>query len=169
MDVVISLTVWKFESNWEWSCVDFCHCGYIPARSCTCRHFFCSCQSRFRRLSLYCLTFSSPSKHHNLCNIYLKSESITGQPGFEIRRYNKSSWQISDSYCIKNESVCEGYSRTLFGNNVHEDCSHIKNRLKGFVHVTTMKKEIVVKTVRLHLLHKCHLFPDTVVTSSLSM
>ena len=115
------------------------------------------------------LSKPSPSKHHNLCNIYLKSESITGQPGFEIRRYNKSSWQISDSYCIKNESVCEGYSRTLFANNVHEDCSHIKNRLKGFVHVTTMKKEIVVKTVRLHLLHKCHLFPDTLVTSSLSM
>ena len=30
--------------------------------------------------SLFCLHFGSPSKHHNCCNIYLKSEPITSQP-----------------------------------------------------------------------------------------
>ena len=32
---------------------------------------------------------------------------------------------------MKNESVCECYSRTLLANNVHEECSYIKNRLKA--------------------------------------
>ena len=31
------------------------------------------------RVSLFCLRFGSPNKHHNHCNINLKSESITGQ------------------------------------------------------------------------------------------
>ena len=34
--------------------------------------------------SLYCLSFGSRSKHHNRCNIHLKSESITGQPASQL-------------------------------------------------------------------------------------
>ena len=37
---------------------------------------------------------------------------------------------LGSSFCSKNESACEGCSRTLFANSVHEDCSYIKKRLK---------------------------------------
>ena len=122
LDVVINLTVWKFNSNREWSCVDFCHCGYIPARSCTCRHFFCSCQSRFRRLSLYCLTFSSPSKHHNLCNIYLKSESITGQPASKFVVITNRPGRYRTVIVLRTKvfakAILERYSETMFTKTV---------------------------------------------------
>ena len=34
--------------------------------------------------SLHCLSFGSHSKHHNKCNIHLKSESITGQLALKL-------------------------------------------------------------------------------------
>ena len=49
--------------------------------------------------------------------------------GFEISYHDNISGQFLDSSCIKNESVCQYYSRTLFANNVDEDCWYIKNRL----------------------------------------
>ena len=36
------------------------------------------------RFSLYCLSFGSCSKHHDRCNIHLKSELITGQPALKL-------------------------------------------------------------------------------------
>ena len=33
---------------------------------------------------LFCLPFGSHSKHHNPCNIHLKSESVTGQPASKL-------------------------------------------------------------------------------------
>ena len=49
-----------------------------------------------------------------------------------MSRHDNSSGQLSDSCsCVENESVCQDYSRTLFANNVHDNCSYIKNRLKA--------------------------------------
>ena len=47
---------------------------------------------------------------------------------FEIGLHDQTSRQFLDSrFCIKDESVYEYYSQTLFANSVHEDCSYIKN------------------------------------------
>ena len=63
--------------------------------------------------SLFCLPFGSRSKHHNHCNIHLRSESITGN--FEIRRHHKTFRQFLDSCsCIKSESVCKYYSHVAY-------------------------------------------------------
>ena len=78
--------------------------------------------------SLFCLPFGSRSKHHNHCNIHLRSESITGN--FEIRRHHKTFRQFLDiCSCIKSESVCKYYSPMLHTNNVHKVCLYIKNWL----------------------------------------
>ena len=54
--------------------------------------------------------------------------------GFKISHHDKTFWWFSDSYsCVKNESVCIYYSQTLFANNVHEDCSYVKNWLRVFI------------------------------------
>ena len=86
--------------------------------------------ANFSVISLYTACFfCSCSKHHNRCNIHLTSELITGQLASKLL-HDKSSRQFSDScICNKKESVCENYSQTLFENNVHEDCSCIKNWL----------------------------------------
>ena len=69
------------------------------------------------------MPFGSRNKHHNRCNIHLKSESITGQPASKLVVVTKLSGNFRTVYvCIKNESICECYSRTLFADNVHEDC-----------------------------------------------
>ena len=57
------------------------------------------------------------------------------QASFEITYHNKTSEQFLDGcFCIKNESVWEYCSRTLFMNNVHKDCSCIKNWLNDDQH-----------------------------------
>ena len=84
------------------------------------------------RFSLYRLSLGSHSKHHNHFNIHLKFDSLTGQPALKfvvMRKLPESSRTVG--FCIKNESVWEDYSRTLFANNVQEDCLYIKKQLKA--------------------------------------
>ena len=81
-----------------------------------------------RRFSLFCLSSGSRSKHHNGCNNHRKSELITGH--LRNSRHDKTAGQFSDCcFYIKDESVYEYCSRTLFVNNAYEDCAYIKNRL----------------------------------------
>ena len=83
---------------------------------------------------LFCLSFGSSSRHHNRCNIYLKICITHWTAGFEMSCHDKTCGQFSvPCFCIKNVSVCDYYSQTLFTDSVHKDCSYIKNRPKTFV------------------------------------
>ena len=79
---------------------------------------------------LFCLPFGCRSKHHNHCNIHLKSESITSQL-WKSNYHDKTSGQFSENcFCIKNEPVLEFFCWTPFVNSVHEDCAHIRTGLR---------------------------------------
>ena len=78
-------------------------------------------------ISLYfCLPFSSGSNHHNHCNIHLNTESA--KPASKSV-FMTTFWGNSRTFYIKSENVFKYYSQTLFTNNVHRDCSYIKNWL----------------------------------------
>ena len=68
--------------------------------------------------SLYCLSFGSHSKHHNQCNIHLKSESITGQLALKLvimTNYFGSSWTFVFVLRMKEfaNAILEHIHRTL--------------------------------------------------------
>ena len=69
---------------------------------------------------LFCLSFGSSSRHHDGCNIYLKIWVSHWTAGFEMSCHDKTCGQFSDPcFCIKNVSVCEYCSQTLFTKTVH--------------------------------------------------
>ena len=73
--------------------------------------------------SLYCLSFGSHSKHHNQCNIHLKSESITGQLALKLvimTNYFGSSWTFVFVLRMKEfaNAILEHYWQTVLTKTV---------------------------------------------------
>ena len=82
-----------------------------------------------RRFSLYCLCFGSRSKHHNRCNIYLKSESITGQPASKLvvmRKLPGSSRTVVFVLRTKvfAKTILQHYSQTMLTKTVRISKTH---------------------------------------------
>ena len=76
-----------------------------------------------RCFSLFCLSFGCDSKHHNRCNIHLKSESITGQAASKsviMTKLPGSSWTVVFVLRTKvfANAVLERYSQTAFTKTV---------------------------------------------------
>ena len=74
--------------------------------------------------SLYCLSIGSHSKHHNHCNIHLKSEWITGQLALKLvimRKLLGSSQTVVFVLRMKmfGKTILDHYLQTMLTKTVH--------------------------------------------------
>ena len=87
-----------------------------------------------RCFSLYCLSFGSCSKHHDRCNIHLKSELITGQPASKLvvmRKLLGSSRAVVLVLRKKvfAKTILEHYSQTMFTKTVRLLSTGLRNKM----------------------------------------